>query len=259
MGGLGNQLFQICTVIAYALRHKCAFKFEYKEVLVAATSRETYWNSLMKSLKTMTVRHALSFPVYREPFFKYKEIPVIKHDMKLYGYFQSYKYFEDKMEIILKLLKWNETQEMVRAKYGAYLDVPCVSVHFRLGDYKKLQHIHPIQPYEYYLAALRRIGNKRVLYFCEKEDNEIVMKTIERLKEDVPNEFVKVEDDIADWEQMVLMSLCNDNIIANSTFSWWGAYLNRHKGKHIIYPYEWFGAAVSHDTADLFPEGWERL
>jgi hypothetical protein len=257
MGGLGNQLFQIMTVMAYALRHKCAFKFEYAEQLRVGKARPTYWNTLMKSLQTFTTRGNLNYRVYREPYFHYKEIPEIAIDVRLYGYFQSYKYFHDKLAIILKLMRWTETQEYIKSKYNHYLTEPTVSIHFRLGDYKDLQHYHPIQTYEYYLAALQKVGNKRVLYFCEKEDNEIVMLTIKRLQNELPNEFVKVADDIEDWEQMVLMSLCNDNIIANSTFSWWGAYLNSHIDKRVIYPSVWFGKAVNHDTRDLFPEDWK--
>jgi hypothetical protein len=64
---------------------------------------------------------------------------------------------------------------------------------------------------------------------------------------------------LEDWEQMLLMSLCNHNIIANSTFSWWGAYLNDNPGKIVCYPEHWFMPEVKKDVTDLFEEDWIKI
>ena len=65
---------------------------------------------------------------------------------------------------------------------------------------------------------------------------------------------------IQDWEQLLLMSLCNHNIIANSTFSWWGAYFNTNPGKIVCYPSVWFGSkCINNSTRDLFPENWIKI
>jgi hypothetical protein len=72
-------------------------------------------------------------------------------------------------------------------------------------------------------------------------------------------QFHFVRDTIADWQQMLLMSVCDHNIIANSTFSWWGAYLNANQTKIVCYPSLWFGYGVSHDTRDMFPETWKKV
>ena len=67
---------------------------------------------------------------------------------------------------------------------------------------------------------------------------------------------VKLED----WEQMLLMSCCDHHIIANSTFSWWGAYFNNKPGKLVCYPKKWFNSEPHNaGTVDLFPEGWVKL
>jgi hypothetical protein len=101
-----------------------------------------------------------------------------------------------------------------------------------------------------------------VLYFCEKEDNETVSKIINDLKKEFPKmKFYKQSDDVADWEQMLIMSCCYHNIIANSTFSWWGAYFNTNPKKYICYPSKWFGPKLcdKNKTNDLFPEDWMEI
>jgi hypothetical protein len=118
-------------------------------------------------------------------------------------------------------------------------------------------------PYEYYRNALQYIIDHQsdktftVLYFCQEQDNDIVFNMIERLRELYPSiEFTKVDDTIPDWKQMLLMSCCSHNIIANSTFSWWGGYFNQNSDKMVCYPDKWFGPKINHDTRDLFPGDW---
>jgi hypothetical protein len=141
-------------------------------------------------------------------------------------------------------------------------------MHFRLGDYKEKQQFHPILHEAFYREALARILDKRsnatlvrILYFCEKEDNDIVSATIKRLKDTAYRtvEFIKVDDELADWEQLILMSCCRDNIIANSSFSWWAAYFNRDNEKMVCYPKTWFGPANPASTSDLFPRDWIKI
>tara|TARA_Y100000816_G_scaffold51700_1_gene33144 strand:- start:3314 stop:3706 length:393 start_codon:yes stop_codon:yes gene_type:complete len=122
-------------------------------------------------------------------------------------------------------------------------------------------------PASYYKNALefliKNIDNTAgisVLYFCQQQDNEIVNDTVNSLKNEnifKDIEFVKAKDEIQDWEQMLLMSVCNHNIIANSTFSWWGAYFNSNKNKKVCYPSLWFGPNLKKNLKDLFPPDWE--
>lgn len=141
-----------------------------------------------------------------------------------------------------------------------------ISMHFRLGDYKTLQHCHPVLPIEYYRRALAETSSQssnktyKVLYFCEKEDNGEILAMIRVLTPEFSNmRWVKVDDSICDWKQMLLMSCCHHNIVANSTFSWWGAYFNEHPYKIVCYPGPWFGPSLSHDTRDLCPPDWKKI
>ena len=265
MGGLGNQLFQIFTTIAYAIKHKHKFVFPYSDKLA---QRFTYWNNFMLSLKIFTTANLnnritnvdiQNMENIGEKDFRYNELPGTdpSNRFKLNGYFQSYKYFENEIEQIYSLLRLDKQKQQIMEEYANLVsfDGVKISMHFRLGDYKQLQHYHPIMPPQYFQNALSTILEKssmntaRVLYFCEEEDNDIVMQYIHYLKTHFHTtgyniDFVKVDDTIADWKQMLIMSCCHHNIIANSSFSWWGAYMNSNENKIVCYPSLWFGQTM---------------
>lgn len=278
MGGLGNQLFQIFATISYAMQCKQPFIFLDKKTL---GNRPTYWNNFFIYLKNFLINKYPTSPKMKtlsEVGFHYEELPLVNSfsNTLLSGYFQSYKYFENNKETICKLIRLDLQKNAIKNKYIHNYD-NLVSMHFRLGDYKHLQNFHPVLKFEYYKNSLQHIMdmektetetnnkniNLKVLYFCEKDDYETVIQTIDKLQNMFPScSFIKVSDDIEDWEQMLMMSLCRHNIIANSSFSWWGAYFNTHEDKIICYPSVWFGPALaSHDTRDLFPEDghWNKI
>jgi hypothetical protein len=88
----------------------------------------------------------------------------------------------------------------------------------------------------------------------------VVLEKIENLQKRFPDyTFLRASPVLEDWEQLLLMSLCKYNIIANSSFSWWGAYLNRDESKIVCYPDLWFGPASNNNTRDLFPDNWIEI
>jgi hypothetical protein len=250
-GGLGNQLFQIFTTTAYAIRHNLEVGLIKTETV---GNRRTYWNTLLKDLSVTDTCEA--YKDYNELSYTYSELPAFKESTRLVGYFQSYKYFENEYDKILNSIKLQDQQAIIQKKYS--LHGTCL--HFRRGDYKHVQEYHPLMPYEYYRSALIQIENKDdVFYFCEAEDNEEVGKIVDLLSIEFDNRFIKVSDDIEDWEQLLMMSCCEHNIIANSTFSWWGAYFNNNANKKVCYPANWFGPQIQYDTIDLCPKNWHRI
>ena len=142
-----------------------------------------------------------------------------------------------------------------------------ISMHFRIGDYITKTDYHCILPYEYYSRTLLdlQINHKilmgKILYFCEAVDNDTVNNMIERLKQANPLfEFVKVDDTIVDWEQMLIMSCCDCNIMANSSFSWWGAYFNQNEQPLVFYPSSWFGPMLNkYNLKDLHLPHWHQI
>lgn len=281
-GGLGNQLFQIFTTLSYALTHKKPFAFTNKAKIDRGTIRSTYWHSFLSPLAKFTKDidyYKLNAIVIKEKVFAYNELPSPPANINninananiiLDGYFQSYKYFETHYKNIIKLIKLEEQRENVRLKYSIKYPLlsNTISLHIRQGDYKYVQNYHPLMTYDYYHDALTHIQtNKKeisiinVLIFCEKNDLTSILPMLERLRQSFPTlTFQIVDFTIPDWEQLLLMSLCQHNIIANSSFSWWGAYFNMNPGKIVCYPSNWFGPAMrEHDTHNLFPTFYKKV
>ena len=290
MGGLGNQLFQIFATMATGIRdgHKIVLPyFEY--LTTGSVTRYTFWDSFLAPIKiftnfynpAITNEYLLSLPCHENFFHSYGRIPNTpsNENIRLFGYFQSYKYFIDQQDQIFKLICLESQIDSVRNEYS-YLffnttpnevEPYTISMHFRLGDYKYIQDCHNILPYEYYKNALENIVNViedseqpiRVLFFCEKEDNSHVFSVISQLQSlDICKKttFIKVDDSIADWKQMLIMACCRSNIIANSTFSWWAAYFNRNEEKIVCYPSQWFGPVLNHNyMGDMFPSDWKQI
>ena len=280
-GGLGNQLFQIFNTMAVSIELK--EKFMFPNNLYGGTRTLTYWDTLLKELKSsiMTIPlNSLKMPLYKEVGFKYNKIQLSSNMVKknggivLYGYYQSYKYFENKYEKIAKYIKLDEQRKIVRETYFADNNIDTISLHFRMGDYKELPDYHPITDTEYYIKSIGFILDKikykddanhpvTILYFYEKEDAADVLTKIELIKKEYPFVEFKCADSDShteDWQQLLLMSCCQHNIIANSTFSWWGAYFNNNPKKIVCYPGEWFGVNLkSHDISDMCPGAWHKI
>jgi len=273
-GGLGNQLFQIYTTIAHAELTNSKFFFSNAyELKSVVTDRHTYWNAFLSKLSPFLLDCALIEPenviIIKEKGFTYNPLSINNQDKIriLSGYFQSPKYFDNYFLTINRLLKMDEHKVRLTNKYLKLIneDKP-ISMHFRLGDYKKLPNHYMILNAEYYKTALRCVLNKNaetvVLYFCEEPDLEEVDNMIQNIRMDFPDiTFLRADPELEDWEQLILMSLCKHNIIANSTFSWWGAYLNTSREKMVICPLTWFGPKLqqSHDLKDLFPDDWIKI
>ena len=279
MGGLGNQLFQIFTTFAYCIRTNRKMVLPYSDLLTVGKARITYWNTFLTSLKkfttftnsTFTNDYLYFLQSYNEHNFNYNPIPNFANDsIKLVGYFQSYKYFENEKNILFDSIGLTKQQNSIREEFNELLSNESsntISMHFRLGDYKDIQDCHPLMPYQYYESAILHIITARdlskpfrILYFCEREDINDVEKIINMLHKSYNFiEFKKVNDEIPDWKQMLLMNCCQDNIIANSTVSWWGAYFNQNEDKLVCYPNKWFGPKLTHNTIDLFPKNWHKI
>jgi hypothetical protein len=266
-GGLGNQLFQIFTTIAYALKHSKPFIFLNIHQLGNgennSTIRYTYWDKFLSSLQPFLkqINKIPELNIVNEDTFNQEYN--ISGNTLLVGYFQKHKYFDSFKNTICRLIKLETKKTIVKNMVTIDLEnINYISMHFRSGDYNNYTNVYPILTETYYENALTNLQIHleketkltTILYFCENDCLLEFEHIIEKLKIKFPKLVFEIYSQLLnDWEQMILMSLCNHNIIANSTFSWWGAYLNSNKQKMVYYPKKWF---INNDTTELCPEDW---
>jgi glycosyl transferase family 25 len=267
--GLGNQLFQLMTLIAYSKKYNNPFIIEKKSHSPGCTYRNVYWNNFLNKLEKYLVNTPIHFQIFEEKSFEYNELPEISNNtnLKLSGSFKSYKYFDFCKKDLLNDIDFETKKIEVKNKVTDVNPLEMISMHIRIGDIINVHSINSnILSLDYYINAINYIINQekkdniKILYFCEDVDIDFVKNNyIYYLKNIFPNiiftqSIIKLED----WEQMILMSLCKHHIIANSTFSWWSAYFaDNNMYKIICYPDKWsHSSIINEDTIDLFPNNW---
>ena len=273
---LGNQLFIIFTTLSYYIDNKCK---NYILCAYYSEARDYFWDTLFSNI-SQNVSYNTPIPEkYNEPFFHYKELPIFNKDTVLVGYFQSHKYFEHNIGKIKEIIGIDAKINEVLLKYPEYTVNKTIVIHHRIGDAatvrfgKEVQLYHPIHKPNYYINAFKTLISKgidiydyEILYFCEAENNKIVnhynLKINNALKELTGKDlrYKKVSDDIPDWEQLLIMTSAKHYIIANSTFSWFGAYLSSSKESIVCRTATWFGPGYDGTiTDDLFPDSWIKI
>jgi hypothetical protein len=246
-GGLGNYMFQIATTYSLALDNDDEAIFNIEGNLQVHNHLKTYIDNIFRNVRfEITPPHK---KVYNESLFNFIEIPYEK-DLYLIGYFQSEKYFIHNRTKILELFSPRTIDmDYIMKKYDKLLKHKTCSLHVRRGDYIKLQNHHPLCDLNYYKNALSHIDNDvKILVFSDDitwcKNNFTDKRFI----------FIEDEKDIID---LYLMSMCDNNIIANSSFSWWGGWLNQNINKKVISPKKWFGDSKSHiSTKDIYCKEW---
>jgi hypothetical protein len=276
VGGLGNQLFQIFATIAISIEYNIPFHFLNILNTPGITNRTTYWQTLFKNIHNKLISNYPNNMIdIKEQDFTFHPLPNLTNiinnnfNIKLHGYFQSYKYFEKYNNEISNLLQINNLKKDLLDRYSTKINKNyenTISIHFRFGDYKKLTHIYNILNINYYRNALNYILNNNnnnnklnILYFCQETDIDDTLLIINELKKEFKElTFECISFFIKDWEQLLIMSECKYNIIANSTFSWWAAYLNNYHDKIVCSPDKWF-VKEDMNTKDLLPFNWSLI
>jgi hypothetical protein len=262
--GLGNQLFSIAATLGLALNNDATPLFNIQRAQLP------YRDNILRNLKE--IKNNVITHYYNEPFFEYKEIPYCA-GLSLNGYFQSEKYFSNRRKDILDVLEISEDDlEFVNNNFGDMLKGTTASFHIRRGDYTLPQYSshHPILKMDYYSKAMSYF-DKDVSYLVFSDDIEWAKQNLKGdqfkfiTKNKIEGDDVITTLDISkggwpDYIEMYLMSMCDHNIIANSSFSWWGAWLNKNPDKTVIAPKNWFGPAYGNkNDSDLIPESWTRV
>jgi hypothetical protein len=283
LGGLGNQMFQYAIGKAISLRtnQKLALDltfFSDKEhrnfeldcfnvsYRLSNTSNTKKFHRLIKlkkiSKKIGVFNKYFENRVFEERFFHFDSTVLnIKNSVLIKGYWQSEKYFLEFRHVILNdfTLKFPPSTNCQKV-LSLLNDVLSVSLHVRRGDYitnPEAYAFHGICSLDYYKDAVNLILSSfpSSKFFIFSDDLDWCKENFTFIKNVY---FVDLGIDSTDYEEMYLMSNCNHNIIANSSFSWWGAWLNRNSEKVVIAPKKWF-SDHSINTSDLVPSTWIRL
>jgi hypothetical protein len=247
-GGLGNQMFQIAAAVSLALDNNQPVAFDFKKHYLPLQGRpasvydKTVFRNIINKQGIITER------IFEESDNTYKKIPH-GEGVTLSGYFQSEKYFVNHKEKIRELFApSDEIRRYIEEKYSRHLIEEATSIHIRRGDYLRFKDVHPPCSSDYYVQAMS-LFPKTTKYLIVSDDPKWCSKVFKS------NNYKIVEGE-EDYVDLYLMSMCKNNIIANSSFSWWGAWLNNCCDKKVVAPNKWFGSASQNNTKDLFPAAW---
>ena len=242
-GRLGNNLYQIATVVTLA-----------KKVGVEFILPETTWAGHRGYIPVDLSMFEYDFKrgmyeastAYNEKTFEYQDIPV-SDSLKIGGFFQSYKYFDHIRDLLLSKY-FTPSAKVVESLEKYSIASNSLGISVRRGDYLMLQHNHCVLDTSYYQDAINE-------YFEEGIDEIYIFSDdLEWCKQVFGEQANYVEDTIG--TQLFLMAKMKHLILSNSTFAWWGAYLNQNNGT-IIAPDPWFGPAnADKDTSGLYYPGW---
>ncbi|MDD2656659.1 MAG: alpha-1,2-fucosyltransferase [Patescibacteria group bacterium] len=271
-GGLGNQMFQYATSSNLAKNKKTKINFDlsfFSDIEVRDIKRD-YLLDKFNISADISFDQKNSISGFRK--FLAKFIVKFFGEMFYYrltslsskyldGYFQSEKYFKNIEEDIRKdfTLKNEMGVEAKKIEQQIVNSKNSVSLHIRRGDYvsdTKTNVYHGICDLAYYESAIKYLGEKigEIKIFVFSDDIDWVKENLQ-----VENMNFVSSCEVKDYEELILMGKCEHNIIANSTFSWWGAWLNENKNKIVIAPKKWFNNEQVNDKSDIVPKAWIRL
>lgn len=265
-GRLGNQLFQFASTLG--IGRKLGYEVFFPEENVSNPSIEDFRDGIRRPItfdipKWFNIDHLLLPKVKlkikyeaQEPSFEFSDrMFTIPDDTDLIGYYQSERYFSH----IEKELKDRALVFRKEILSEAQHKMPNngterISIHLRVGDYIGLSDFHPIMTTDYYTESLKWFDTESTPYtFVIFSDGITLAKQMFGEGENVV--YVEGNSDIVD---LCMMTLCEHNIIANSSFSWWGAWLGNEDSKIVIAPKNWF-ADKSALNPDLIPDRWYKI
>ncbi|WP_126246410.1 alpha-1,2-fucosyltransferase [Chitinophaga rhizosphaerae] len=271
-GGLGNQMFQYAAGRTLALRYDVPLyldKGSYEprqaamygldglKIHAAAASENMIPHPGLLGKVFNRLAPASMRSILREAHFHYDPaFEAVKPPVYLKGYWQSWKYFAPVADVIREDFAFNiDFSPEILAKAEALRNSNSVAMHFRRGDYTSTSAAvyHGICEPEYYERAAARYPGATFYIFTNDpawvKDN---------LPAGIPYEILSGSLSSSQYEDLFLMSQCRHQVIANSSYSWWAAWLNRFPGKRITAPKRWFLAEGLHDH-DLVPAAWDRI
>lgn len=262
-GRIGNNLFQLAA--AASLAHKCdtefyAYPLDYwcpePDKCTLKEYLNQFGNNLLRNVRFVDRLPPGLIEMNESEDGEFRSLMMNSNNLQravLHGWFTSHKYFVD--PIVRQLFEIDPVSwGYIKEKYGEVLfnGEGLTSILVRRGDYLKIPEDYAVCSMPYYRKAIDYIGRKK-RYFVISDDIEWCRRHFRG------DNFFFVEDE-APVIDLYLQSLCANNIISNSTFGWWGAWLNKNPDKIVVAPEPWYGWGHRHrSTHDLIPDRWVRL
>jgi hypothetical protein len=269
MGRLGNQMFQFSSAVGIGRKRGYEPLFPVENCSMFSSNGPID----PKTGQTMNVKCDLldCFDIPQSYFRPLEEIkPVLRYserDFKfnpevlslpsntdLYGYFQDERYFKEFKDLILSVFKFKKEHEGTALEFISKIDekIQRVSLHVRRGDYTLYPNHHPVCSRDYYQSAMGKFNSSETKFLIFSDD-------IEWCKGEFTGEEFVFVDSGSPYSDLKIMTMCDHHIIANSSYSWWGAWLNMKENKRVIAPSSWFGPAIDKDASEIYCEGWEKI
>ena len=250
MGGLGNQLFEAAHALAQGWKHNRETVFlPHSWTPGQGRGAENYINNVFRNLKF--VERVEDTTTVNEGPFEYSEVNPAEGDTAFHGYFQSTKNwfgYDDKIREMFQPPA--ELVQEFMQKYPQLYQPNTLSLHVRRSEYLQFPEIHPTISIEYIQEAIKVIGEHSTV-FVFSDDHDFV-------KENLHFPSVVFINEPEDYRELWLMGLCQNHIISNSTFSWWGVFLNKKLNKKIVAPSRWFGPRGP-EAKDIYESYWNII
>jgi hypothetical protein len=252
MGGLGNQMFQISHALCQSWKYNTDCYFNTTaHTPMQANQPSKYINNIFRNIKFSNI----NTPVNRVSEFDWNDPKLDfnpNQNIEFYGYFQSSKNFlgfDNRIKSIFQPTV--EFKEKIKKLYPSVFNSNSISIHVRRGDYSTIPDVLPILDLSYFKKCLSLIQDiSNVFVFSDDK---------EWCNENFKSENFKIILDLDDYEELWLMSLCNTNIISNSTFSWWGSFLNTNNQKTVYSPSVWFGSNGPNPYDSIYEKNWKVI
>jgi hypothetical protein len=288
IGGLGNQMFQYAFGYAiskennikikldirgynsyhlrnyelglYNIEEGSKLKFKYDFLFNKLNGNTSHLNKVTRKVLQTFLRRTKFYYQEREEFIFDKEVFDIKTNTYFYGYWQNEKYFKKYRKELIKIFTLKSIHSKTTEYQQKIIDCEAVSIHIRRGDYvtnANISSVHGVCDINYYKKAVKEVlkNKKQIQFFIFSDDMVWAKDNLNFINNKI---FVELDSNIPDHEEMYLMSKCKHNIIANSSFSWWGAWLNQYSDKKVIAPKKWLNNSKL-NANDLIPASWIRL
>jgi len=251
MGGLGNQMFQIAHAMCQGWKNDIPTIFKCESFTPMQANQPTkYVDNIFRNI---TFLNFTSQTKRINSPWEYVDLNFdLESPIEFYGYFQSSKNFYGFGDRLSELFQ--PTDEFIEKIYRNFPEIKkenTISIHIRRGDYLSIGTILPTIDKSYIDECLNKIGNYNHIFIFSDDVNWA--------KENLIYENSTIVDSLEDYEDLWVISLCKINIMSNSSFSWWGTFLNKNENKETYVPSIWFGPNGERNYSDIYEDNWIKI